>query len=507
MMKLFSSKSALSFLGLLIAICHLYAATGGAADQAKPPAVKPGGPGQKLNEQPAVKPADKLPIMVGRISNYVITKEELEKRVMMELYPRDYDRYSKQNEPVDAKTVLMKMIAEKAMVLEARKQGYLEDETINAPIKRTKDRELIKLLGKKYVEGKIVITEEEIKKKMQADPKLDEANARAALRTAKGNRLLAIYYRRIYQKFHVKKLSENYTKATQIYERLLYRPKVPRKVGFIRVSQVKDELTPEEKNIVLAEYDYGKVTLKDWLEALCEISPPGRPKDLNTPKGVEQLLERALQKPLLVTEAKLAGLEKDKDLIETVKEYEDGVLLNRVKSTKYKEVKEPTTEQIIAYFIENKEAFGVTKNLKIDLIWCQDLKTARKVKTELGLGKDFELIKQEYSLDKKSRPFNVNPRTEGLFWKDLWAGNPNEIVGPIKGFYRQGIKWRIVKILEKNPGKPKEYSNDMQEQIKGRLMSEQHKALLAKYGQGLLKKYRYKIVDDKIKDVDPLNIP
>jgi hypothetical protein len=507
MMRLFSNKSVLSFLGLLITICHLYAAAGGAADQVKSPAVKPGIPGQKLNEQPAVKPADKSPIMVARISDYVITREELEKRLMMELYPRDYDRYGKQNEPVAAKTVLMKMIAEKAMVLEARKHDYLKDETIYAPIKRFKERKLVTLLGQKYVEGKIIVTEEEIKQKMQADPKLDEAKAKAALEKAKANRILSLYYSQIYKKFHVRKLRENFPSVVQSHQRLLYRPKIPRNVGFIRASQVKDELTPEEKNIVLAEYDYGKVTLKNWFEALCEIVPPSRPKDLNTPKGVEQLLEGALRMPLLVSEAKLAGLNKDKDLLEQVKEYEDRVLLNHVKSAKYKEVKEPTTEQIIAYFTENKESFGTSDNLKIDLIWCQDLGTARKAKAELDLGKDFELVKQEYSLEKKGKPFNTYPRSEGLFWKDLWAGNPNEIVGPVKGFYRRGIKWRIVKILEKNLGEPKEYSNDMERQIKSRMMSEQQKALVAKYGKELLKEYRYQIFDDRIKDIDPLNIP
>ncbi len=82
------------------------------------------------------------------------------------------------------------------------------------------------------------------------------------------------------------------SRAAEIHQRLLYRPKEPRNVGWIQNSQVRNELTPQEKNIVLAAYDKGKVTLEDWLVALCEIVPPGRPKDLHTTKGVEQLLDR-----------------------------------------------------------------------------------------------------------------------------------------------------------------------------------------------------------------------
>jgi len=183
------------------------------------------------------------------------------------------------------------------------------------------------------------------------------------------------------------------------------------------------------------------------------------------------------------------------------------LLLSEVLSAKRKELKEPTTEQIIVYFGKNKESFGTPKSLKIDLIWCQDLKTAKQVRAALDSGKDFEAVRQQYSLEKQGKPFTTHPSSEGLFWKDLWAGNPNQIIGPVKGFYRQGISWRIVKILEKVPGKEKQYSTNMERQVKSRMMSEQNKALIAQYGKDLLSKHPYQIYADKIKDIDPLDIP
>jgi len=496
-MRLFSSKRALSFLALSMALCHLSAAAqtstaGRAIGQAN---------------QPLAELASKASDIVAVAGDYIITREELEKRLMMELYPYDYDDYSEEAEPADAKTVLMTMVAEKAMVTEARKQGYLEDETIHASIKRYRESRLVNLLLQRHLQGRITVTEDEIRQRMQADPTLDEARAKAAIERVKANSILDQYYKQVYEKSHIKKLSENFLRAIEIHQRLLYRPKKPRNVPFIRTYQVTDELTPEEKNIVLAQYDRGTVTLKDWLDALCEIVPPRRPTTLNTPKGVEQLLESALRMPLLVSEAEAAGLDKDESLLKLVREYEDRRLLSEVTLAKQNEVKEPTTEQIIVYFSKHNEAFGTSNRLKIDLIWCEDLKTARMAKAELDRGKDFELVKQKYSLEKEGKPFDTSVGSEGLFWKDLWAGDPNEVVGPVKGFYRQGIKWRIVKILEKKPGQVKPYSNDMAEQVKGRIMSEQKKALVAQYGQELLKKYPYKIYPNRIKDIDPLNIP
>ena len=86
-------------------------------------------------------------------------------------------------------------------------------------------------------------------------------------------------------------------------------------------------------------------------------------------------------------------------------------------------------------------------------------------------------------------------------------GDPNDIIGPMKGFYRTGVNWRIVKILEKNPGELTGYSEKMDNNIKDKMMSEQRDAILEKYRNELLKKYTYKIFVDKIKGVDPLAIP
>jgi hypothetical protein len=122
-------------------------------------------------------------------------------------------------------------------------------------------------------------------------------------------------------------------------------------------------------------------------------------------------------------------------------------------------------------------------------------------------GKDFESVKQTYSLYKEGKPFRTSPGSEGMFWQDLWKGDPNEIVGPMKGFYRDGIKWRIVKIWEKRPGQVREYSENMKNQAKWRLMDEQRKAVMADYRKQLLEKHPYEIYADRIKDIDPLNIP
>jgi hypothetical protein len=401
------------------------------------------------------------------------------------------------------------MIAEKAMVIEARKQNLHEEETVQAATKKFKEKNLVNSLLTNHLQGKITITDLEIDEMIKSDPKLDRARAEAMLTRAKSGKLLGQYYNELYKKFHVQKLSDNFSKAAQIHQRLLFQPKEPRNVGFIRINQIKNDLTPEEKNTVLATYDNGKITLKDWFDALCEMSPPSRPRDLNTPKGVEQLLERALIMPIYVSEAKLLGLDKDENLLKQVKEYEDNILLNKARREKIKDIKGPIPdEQIVDYFNNNKEVFGTQNTLNIDQIWCLDLKTAQKAKADLDNGKDFESVKQTYSVEKKTIPHYANAGSEGLFFKDLWKGEQNEFIGPVKGFYGDdGTKWRIVKILEKTPGVIKDYSTEMNNTIQMKMLTEQRNTILEEYRKELLKKYSHEIYTERIKDINPLDIP
>ena len=505
MTKLSSNKLTLTFIGLLTVFCSLCLA------KAKAPSVRTGGSGRIPRQRPATIAKVQLqPVIVASIDDYTITNQDLEQRMMMELRPRNYGNYNEEYKPVDINAVLLKMIAEKAMISEARKGDYLKEESMVSLIQRERDKRLVNLLLMRTLQPKLdkfVITEAEIQQRMKANPKITKARAESMAKRAKAGILFNQYLSQLYSKFHAKKVTENFPLAAQIHQRLLTQPKKPRTGSFIRISQTKEELTPEEKNIVLVTFDKGKVTLKDWFDALCEMAPPGRPKDLNTVKGVERLLDRTLTKPILLAEALEQGLDRDKELLQAMKEYEDKRLLSKVLTDKYKEIKQPTSEEIMIYFGKNREIFRQGKRIKIDTIWCQDLKAAKLVKAELDSGKDFEATKQKYSIQKTTKPFDTYPGGEGLFWKDLCKGDPNDIIGPIKGFYRTGVSWRIVKIMEKSAGELTGYSEKMDNRIKDKMMSERREAILEKYRNELLKKYTYRIYIDKIKDIDPLDIP
>lgn len=448
--------------------------------------------------------------IVGKIDGYDITKQELEKRLILELQPDPYKLYTEQSKPKDANSMLMVILGEKAVEMEARKQGLLEDEMVKENIKIERQRRIVNLWVQyniKKEHDKIAATEQEIEEQIKANPKLDKDNAKAAIESAKTNKILNQCYETLYKKSDVKKITANYPKVIEIHDRLLNHPVKPRNVSFIRDYQVKDELTDEEKNLVLATFTNGKITLQDWFDTLCDLSPPGRPKNLNTENGVEQILERTLSTPLIMADAHSLGLDTDPAFLKQMKNIEDEMLLNVVRNKKNEEVNEPTPEKILAFYNENKEWFFQNRFMKIDQIWCKDSETAQIARKELNSGKDFNDVKKEYSLFPESISYQATPNYEGYFWKEIWPGKPGDIIGPIKYFHSGEIKWCIVKIIEKNPGKQQEYSKELETSVKYLMMSIIADKNMEDYCLDTLKKYHYEIFSDRIKNIDPMNIP
>jgi len=451
------------------------------------------------------RPASASPVVAGQISDYVITRDELQERLLSEIRPRGEEGPGRK-EPATAEAVLRTMVAEKAMMMEGRKQGLLNDAILHNYIERTRQRKLVGLLLTDYLEKSLSVRDAEIDQALKANPKLSREQAKVRVQQAKARPLLERYYGQLVQKLHLKKVKDNFAKVSKIHNRLLQKPAEKRRETWIKNSQVRDELTQEEKGMALATYDGGKVTLEDWFKTLCDIVPPRRPRDLGTAQGVEKLLDNTLRPAIFAAEARARGYDKNKKLLREIRELEDRSLLGKVRSEKIRNVPEPNDAEIKAYFDANKEVFAKSASLKVDQFWCEDLKAAQKAKTMLADGADFAAAKEACAAEKNDKPSTLYASGEGLFWDKLWKGDPNEVIGPVKGFSGPGIAWRLVKILEKTPAEPQPYSDNIKNRAKYAIVAQRRQKILDAYQAELLKKYPHKLYAERIKDVDPLAV-
>ncbi len=462
---------------------------------------------QPRAQEPPKESAADSPNAVAKIGDFVITRAELEERLVREIRPHE-EEFPTESKPVTAEATLQVMLAEKAMSLEGRKLGYLKDDAIHQRLQELEQSRLAMMIQDSLFPGPPAVEASEVDRLLKERPQLNRDQATLLAQRAAALKIFTQFYSKLTEKFHLQKARDNFATAAQIHQRLLLKPVEARGPGefWIKNSQVRNELSEKEKNLVLATYEGGQFTLKDWFQAICNMAPPKRPGDLGTPAGVDKLVDSALRLPILVAEAKTRGYEKDPKLRAEIRQREDQELLYKVQEEKLKGAKEPTAEQIKACFEKNQERFGQAAKVKISQIWCENLQVAQEVKAALDKGEDFEALRKARSLQKEEEPHNVSAIGEGLFWADLWKADPNQTIGPLRGFYGRGVKWRIVRILEKTPAQVQPYSEQIANGVKWTLISEQRQRLLEDYQKELLAQYPHEVFADRIKDLDPLEI-
>lgn len=455
----------------------------------------------------APDPNSQAVAVVARIGDYAITRDELSQRLLQEFRPHE-EEFPRPAPPVTAATVLRKMLAEKAAGMEGRRLGYLRDDQIHAAVVQFEQQRIVSRLLESQLGDKVTVDDAEIDQVMKANPKATREQAQMQAQRGKAVRLMEQYYAQLTAKRNLKKVAENLPKAAEIHQRLLLQPRQPRGAGeyWIRNSQLITDLSEEEKSLVLATFDGGQFTLKDWFQMLCNIAPPRRPRDLDKPQGVEKLLDMALRGPVLAVEAKSLGYDKDPKLQSDIRALEDQRLLYKMQEEKTKHIKEPAPEAVKAYFEKDPARFATSAVLKADQIWCPDEETARKIKGMLDQGSDFQAVKKDYSLQKDVSSYSLSPGMEGPFWNDLWKGEPNQVVGPVMGFYGSGAKWRLVKIQEKTPAQPQAFSEQLAGSIKWVLFGDQRQQALRDFEKEMLEKYPHEIYGAAIEDLDPLQI-
>ncbi len=446
-------------------------------------------------------------LIVATIGDYSITKGELTQRLAQRVRPQR-DGSGGPQEPVTAQSVLQEMLLEKAMVLEGRALGYAEDESVSTSVDRYRQRKLIQAFLSDYVQESVPVSQAEIDEKIAADPNLNPEQARGQVLSAKWPPVYQTLYTELVKKFEVQKVERNFARAAQIHQRLLTQPVEPRgrTVFWITNHQIQTELGRDERDIVLATYTGGQFTLYDWFKTLNEIAPPGRSKDLSTPAGVEKLLNRGLEPTIVEAEAVARGYDQKEELVRDIRAREDMTILGKIRTDKYKEVPAPTDEEIKAHFDQNPERFAIEPSLKIDQIWCKDLPTAEQARKALEGGSAFAAVKAEQSLRAEEPEHNVYPSSEGAFWDELWKGEPNDVIGPVKGFFDDRIKWRVVKVIEKTPAQMRPYSDSLKNQVQSALTTQRFKDHMERYGASLLAKYPHKVYAERIRDIDPLEV-
>lgn len=456
----------------------------------------------------AAEVIDSLPdeTPIAQVEGQVITGAQLRERFIREIGPSREALFPGE-QAVTLEYVADLLVREKAMVLDARAQGMLNDPDISWSLERTRRGLLIDHFVEKVMRPAVTVTDDQIDAQLKKSPKMtrEQATQFAQNNVIRSN--IPKLIKELNSTLHVQKPRNNMTVAAALYEKLLRRPEMARakNMPWILKEQMLEELTPAQAGLELATFDGGAMTLLDLMKIVHGMVPIKRPKNLVTAKGIETVVDASLGGALIEAHIKSLGLDKDPEVIQKISQREDQRLLALIVSRKAKSVAQPTEDEIQARFDEIKDQLKPDQLVKLQTIWCKDRQSAAQAKRALDQGRAFDEVSKQMGQDAQtSTPTQTTASSETIFWSKLWSAEPNQVVGPLQGFSRNEIKWRVLKILEKKEGKPVTPESRGPDGVHSEIYQQRKEAVLKPYQDELLKKYDHKVLKSRLAAFNPI---
>lgn len=258
---------------------------------------------------------------------------------------------------------------------------------------------------------------------------------------------------------------------------------------------------------VVAQINGREIRDDEFKMRFSRLSPSLKSK-YSDDKGKREFLEEIIKRELLLQEAKKAGIEKDKVLLDRIEEMKERLILNEFLQREVEGRLVTTDKELEDYYNLHKEEFKSPDEAKISQIVVRSDQDAREVLKRLRKGSDFARIARELSIDAATRNSggDVGVLQRGKIHPELdsviFAMNEGEISDPIK----TESGYHIMKLQKKIPGLPLSF-NDAKNILSQRYQIEKRSKVFEDLFVRLKSKANITISDENLKRTEADHVP
>jgi len=232
---------------------------------------------------------------------------------------------------------------------------------------------------------------------------------------------------------------------------------------------LSENFSEDDKNIVLAVWDGGQLTLDDLINEYGEQFKRHRAKLEEYFKLAPDVEHIVIINKMFMKDALKMGLDREKDVQDQIRQVKERRMLSMVEEAEVKQKAEASEEELMEYYESHKEEFLNPEEIEIWEIFVKKESDAKKVLKLAKSGKDFEALAKKYTEDKmlKNKHGYVGFKQKnrrGAISREAFKVGENAIGGPVR--YRSG--WAVFKTGEL---KPKEFKSfeDAKNQVNSKL--------------------------------------
>jgi len=225
-----------------------------------------------------------------------------------------------------------------------------------------------------------------------------------------------------------------------------------------------NDLSEEEKGMILAEFNGGQVTLNKLIERYKNNFRALLPKLRDFDK-LKQEIENTATNEIIKIITNRHNYDEYPDVKEVVTQATEQQLIS-ILNKKVTEIESTfSDDDLQSYYSEHPDQFKQEAEIEIWEIFIKDQKTAKMVTKMAESGQDFEKLEKQYNEDNTTKRnkgylgFRAEKR-RGAVSQKAFAIGPNKVAGPIE--YRKG--WAVIKTGELKPEGLKSF-----EEVKGQI--------------------------------------
>jgi peptidyl-prolyl cis-trans isomerase C len=261
---------------------------------------------------------------------------------------------------------------------------------------------------------------------------------------------------------------------------------------------------PEELKEVLAKVDDVTITVGDFQDRINKQGPYVRARYTSLERKKE-FLDNLVKFEVLAKEAQRRGLDKDEEVVRTMKQVMIQTLMKSEFENKVK-LDDISDAEVKTYYDAHPEQYNQPEEVRVAHILVKDEKTAKKVMADARIkGQDNEAFRKlvaEYSMDMATKERGGDLRYFNQSSKELppeiiaaafKLNNLGDVAGPVKT--AAGI--HVIKLT----GRRKAVTRSMEEvkpQIKNQLYREKRQTSMDQFVKDLRAKAKVEVHDDRL---------
>ncbi len=258
------------------------------------------------------------------------------------------------------------------------------------------------------------------------------------------------------------------------------------------------QLDRHEKELILATWDGGQMTLGQYLTMIKQQRPEVRP-DFDDYDKMAKFIFLQNVMDLLTAEARRKGIEDDPEYKRKIKRFKELTMVDIVENDSIPIYNPITEEEIRKYYDDNIELFEVPAKIHVYEILLSSKEEALKNKNEIKSLTRFKetagkITERPNYRERKGDMSYIQRRTSQVIYDAADQVSVGEIAGPIE----KNGKYSILYVADKRPGELQEYQQAKQS-IQSNMRAERKRESLDRWVEEKKKETEIRIYENNLR--------